>query len=126
VDTNRPFQFQKHSQLFIRAHKEALSVAAIVFRLREHLSFKVRRPPNDHPFSELMRLASRLPRNVLFPLIVFLRSRTDSIPIRRLTLVCASDTRAYQILPADYSVDLFTRWLAGRFVGKRYADIWSN
>src|SRR5882724_4107422 len=29
VDTNRSFQFQKCSQLFIRAHDEAVSVAAM-------------------------------------------------------------------------------------------------
>ena len=28
VDTNRPFQFQKRSQLFVGAHNETLSVVA--------------------------------------------------------------------------------------------------
>jgi hypothetical protein len=71
----------------MRKHNETLSVVAIVFRLREHLTFKVRRPPNDHPFSELVRLATACREMCnssrvvfLFRLIVFLRSRTDSIP----------------------------------------------
>jgi hypothetical protein len=29
ADTNRPFQFQKRSELFIRPHNETLSVAAM-------------------------------------------------------------------------------------------------
>jgi len=29
VDTNRPFQFQKSSQLIIRVHDEALTVVAV-------------------------------------------------------------------------------------------------
>jgi hypothetical protein len=29
AETNRPFQFQKRSQLFIRTHNETLSIAAV-------------------------------------------------------------------------------------------------
>jgi hypothetical protein len=29
VDTNRPFQFQKRSQLFVGAHNEVLTVSAM-------------------------------------------------------------------------------------------------
>jgi hypothetical protein len=57
VDTNRPFQFQKRSQLFIRTHNETLSVVAMC--APQSRSFArwnqwLRRSPNSSQLAEII------------------------------------------------------------------------
>jgi len=73
VDTNRPFQFQKRSQLFIHTHNEPLSVAGDA-RLQSRL-FAPRNPkltPKLHPaFLRLSAMISQyFTRSIMFPSVV--------------------------------------------------------
>jgi hypothetical protein len=57
VNTNVPFQFQKRSQLFIRAHNETLSVAAMRVSNPERSSVGINRydaAPTPTGFAEIV------------------------------------------------------------------------